>query len=64
MRRALVLTNETARHWLRASLPQRRRMFADVPPQDAIDWRLTASDVRGVATTYFATFAAVLAFIL
>ncbi|MBX7526478.1 hypothetical protein [Qipengyuania vesicularis] len=64
MRRALVLTNETARHWLRASLPQRRRMFADVPQADVVDWRLTASDVRGVATTYFATVAAVLAFII
>lgn len=64
MRRALVLTNETARHWFRASLPQRREAFADVPPSGTIDWKLTASDVRGVATTYFATFAAVLAFII
>lgn len=63
MRRALVLNTEAARHWLRASLPQRRAMFADVPQDQAIDWRLTASDVRGAATVYFATFAAVLAFI-
>ncbi|MBX7502380.1 hypothetical protein K3181_13090 [Qipengyuania sp. YG27] len=72
MRRALVLTNESARHWFRASLPQRRSAFADLPATKAadwpagaaFDWRLTAADVRGVATTYFATLAAVLAFII
>jgi len=64
MRRALVLSNEAARHWIRASIPQRRRYFADVPQGQVIDWKLTAQDVRGVATTYFATVAAVLAFII
>jgi hypothetical protein len=64
MRRALVLTSEGNRHWFRASLPQRRRGFADIPQDRMIDWRLTAEDVRGVATTYFATVAAVLAFIV
>jgi hypothetical protein len=72
MRRALVLTDESARHWFRASLPQRRSGFADIPATRAIDWpaggafdwRLTTADVRGVATTYFATLAAVLAFII
>ena len=64
MRRALVLTNESARHWFRASLPQRRPSFADVPATGSADWRLTAQDVRGMATTYFATFAAVFAFIV
>lgn len=64
MRRALVLTSESSRHWLRASLPQRRSAFADLPARRTIDWRLTADDVRGVATTYFATVAAVLAFIV
>ncbi|WP_324827887.1 hypothetical protein [Qipengyuania zhejiangensis] len=64
MRRALVLSSETARHWFRASLPQRRTAFADLPANDTVDWKLTASDIRGVATTYFATFAAVLAFII
>lgn len=49
---------------MRVSLPVRRRMFADVPQEAPVDWKLTASDVRGVATTYFATFAAVLAFII
>jgi len=63
MRRALVLNTEAARHWLRASLPQRRAMFADVPQDQPVDWSRTASDVRGAATVYFATFAAGLAFI-
>ena len=36
----------------------------DAPDAEPLDWKLTASDVRGVATTYFATFAAVLAFII
>jgi len=64
MRRALVLTSEASRHWFRASLPQRRAAFADIPASGPIDWRLTADDVRGVASTYFATVAAVLAFII
>ena len=64
MRRALVLSNEAARHWMRASLPTRRRMFADTPQDTLVDWKLTANDVRGVATTYFATVAAVLVFII
>ena len=64
MRRALVLTNEAARHPIRAALPQRRRLFADAPTTAPVDWTLTANDVRGVATTYFATVAAVLAFII
>lgn len=45
-------------------IPQRRGAFCDDPANDVVDWKLTASDVRGVATTYFATFAAVLAFIV
>ena len=63
MRRALVLTDESARHAFRASLPGHlRRAPADGPR--TTDWRLTAGDVRGFATTYFASFAAVLAFIV
>lgn len=61
MRRALVLTDEGARHPFRASLPPRpRREPAAVR---TTDWRLTASDMHGFATVYFASFAAVLAFI-
>lgn len=64
MRRALVLTNESARHPFRASLPPHVcsadpvEIHADKP-----DWKLTTSDMRGFATVYFATFAAALAFI-
>jgi len=64
MRRALVLTNEGRRHWLRSSLPNRRKFFSDLLPDGTADWRLTMTDVRGVTNVYFATFAAVLAFII
>lgn len=63
MRRALVLTDEGARHPFRASLPARsRREQVDAPR--TTDWRLSATDVRGFATVYLASFAAVLAFII
>ena len=62
MRRALVLTDESARHPFRASLPGHVRSER-VSTRRTTDWRLTASDVRGFATAYFASFAAVLAFI-
>jgi hypothetical protein len=63
MRRALVLTDESARNAFRAQLPRhvRREPVGGAPR--TTDWRLTASDVRGFATAYFASFAAVLAFI-
>tara|TARA_R110002072_G_scaffold38314_26_gene111113 strand:+ start:970 stop:1161 length:192 start_codon:yes stop_codon:yes gene_type:complete len=63
MRRSLVLTDETARHPFRASLTPhvRKPEEGETSPQS---WRLTASDIRGVATTYFATFAATLAFLV
>ncbi|QKG71234.1 hypothetical protein [Erythrobacter mangrovi] len=64
MRRSLVLTTESARHWMRMMLPSRRTAFADLPASAPSDWKLTAGDIRGVATTYFATVAAVLAFIV
>lgn len=66
MRRALVLTDEGARHPFRARLPRHMRreeqgtaVAATIPSS----WRLTAGDMRGFATVYFASFAAVLAFI-
>lgn len=63
MRRSLVLTDESARHPFRAILPaQSRRGPAD--PNTTAYWRLTATDIRGFATVYFASFAAVLAFII
>jgi hypothetical protein len=63
MRRALVLTDEGARHPFRATLPSTLRRET-IPAVRTTDWRLTASDVRGFATMYFASFACVLAFIV
>ena len=63
MRRALVLTDEGARHPFRASLPMHVRRAPEAARR-ITDWRLTGSDVRGFATAYFASFAAVLAFIV
>ena len=62
MRRALVLTDETARHPFRASLPAHVRV-PGAEKASASEWRLTMGDIRGVASVYFTTFAAVLAFI-
>ena len=62
MRRALVLTDESARHPFRAALPAHLRR-TEVPARKANSWRLTAGDIRGAASVYFTTFAAVLAFI-
>ena len=64
MRRALVLTDESARHPFRAQLPGRVRREPAPAAFRATDWRLTATDMRGFATAYFASFAAVLAFIV
>lgn len=62
-RRGLVLSDERARHPFRASLPPRvRDELHDIPAESL--WRLTADDVRGFASTYFAVFAAVLVFIM
>jgi hypothetical protein len=63
MRRSLVLTDETARHWFRASLPPHVKRDLIPIPAEAL-WRLTMADVRGVASTYVATTLAVLAFIV
>lgn len=63
MRRSLVLTDETARHWFRASLPPHVKRDLIPIPAEAL-WRLTMADVRGVASTYIAATAAILVFIL
>jgi putative SOS response-associated peptidase YedK len=63
MRRSLVLTDESARHWFRASLPPHVKRDLIPIPAEAL-WRLTMSDVRGVASTYVAATAAILAFIV
>jgi hypothetical protein len=63
MRRSLVLTDETARHWFRASLPPHVKRDLIHIPAEAL-WRLTMDDMRGVASTYVAATAAILVFIL
>ena len=62
MRRSLVLVDEAARHPFLRSLPPHVRRYALEAEAQPI-WQLTANDVRGAATTYFAVFAAVLIFI-
>lgn len=63
MRRSLVLTDESARHWFRRSLPPHvKRDLIPTPAEDL--WRLTMADVRGFASVYLAATAAVLAFII
>ena len=61
-RRSLVLTDETARHPFRASLPPH------LPEEQHVAkaWSgfiATRDDIRGFATTYFATLAAALVFL-
>jgi len=68
-RRALVLSDESARHPFRARLPRHVTQVFDETEgsyETAAQglWRLTKDDVRGFASVYFATFAAVLVFIL
>lgn len=63
MRRSLVLTDESARHWFRRLLPPHVKAELIPIPAESL-WRLTMADIRGVASTYVATTAAVLAFIL
>jgi hypothetical protein len=63
MRRSLVLTDESARHWFRAILPPHvKRDLIPIPAESL--WRLTMDDVRGVASTYVAMTVAVFAFIM
>lgn len=62
MRRALVVTDETARHPFRASLPPHLRALEEEgTPQRT--WRITAQDVRDFLLAYCACFLAVSAFI-
>lgn len=63
MRRNLVLTDESARHWFRAMLPPHVRAELIPIPAEAL-WRLTLDDVRGVASTYVALTLAIFAFIV
>jgi hypothetical protein len=62
-RRSLVLTDESARHPFRASLPPHvRNGTYDIPAESL--WRLTTDDVRGFASTYVSATAAILVFII
>lgn len=63
MRRSLVLTDETARHWFRKSLPPHVKRDLFLIPAENL-WRMTMEDVRGVTSTYVAVTLAVLAFII
>ncbi len=61
-RRNLVLTAEAERHPFRATLPPHVLTDELAAPAESL-WRLTVEDVRGFATVYVATFAAMLVFI-
>ena len=62
-RRSLVLTDESAGHNFRASLPPHVKAdIYDIPAESL--WRLTMQDVRGFASVYFAATVAILAFII
>jgi hypothetical protein len=64
MRRALVLTDESARHPFRASLPPQSRELRIEAAEPRVPWRMQLwGDVRGFAQAYCACFAAVTAFI-
>lgn len=62
-RRSLVLTDEGAGHPFRRSLPPHVKADLHEIPAESL-WRLTADDMRGVASVYFAAFAAMLVFII
>jgi hypothetical protein len=62
-RRSLVLTDESARHPFRATLPPHVRADLHEIPAESL-WRLTTEDVRGFASVYFAATAATFAFIV
>jgi len=68
MRRALVLTDESARHPFRASLPFYTREWRHELAEPRAPWRellrAGAADARGFLSAYVACLAAVAAFIL
>ena len=64
MRRSLVLTDESARHPFRATLPPHARQLRVEAAEPRVPWRLQLwSDVRGFAEAYCVCLAAVSAFI-
>lgn len=62
MRRALVLTDETARHPFLASLPPHVRAGESSAPARS-RWRMTGADVRGFFSAYFASLVVIAVFI-
>lgn len=62
MRRALVLTDEAARHPFLASLPPHVRA-GTAPVRARPRWQLTASDVRGFVTAYLASLVVIAVYI-
>ena len=62
-RRSLALTNESARHPFRASLPPHVTSELYEIPAESL-WRLTMEDARGFASVYVAATAGILAFIV
>ena len=62
MRRSLVLTDESARHPFRASLPPHVRASVK-PEKEKPSWAMTAADWRDFLSAYCACFLAVSTFI-
>ncbi|MFT4026855.1 MAG: hypothetical protein QM676_08655 [Novosphingobium sp.] len=62
LRRALVITDETARHPFLASLPPHVRAVDLIGPHQRT-WRITMQDVKDFLMAYCACFLAVSAFI-
>ncbi|MBF7011926.1 hypothetical protein HWN72_10270 [Novosphingobium sp. HR1a] len=66
-RRALVLTQESAGHWFRRSLPP--HVFTESLEEEDEDveaarkWRFSGGDWRGFLTAYCASFVAITLFI-
>ena len=63
MRRSLVLSDETARHPFRASLPPHVR-GGHSPRPARVAWTVTTDDVRGFVSAYFACLVGVAVFII
>lgn len=64
MRRALVLTDESASHPFLASLPPHvRRVSEAIEVERSAGWKITVQDVKDFLLAYCACFIAVSAFI-
>ena len=65
MRRSLVLTDESARHPIRASLPPYWRELRHEAAERRAPWRASLwNDVRGFAQAYVAGVFAIAAFLM